>query len=82
MERTFDQIAEDFSRHRFAETYPYLCDDARWNLVGDKQIVGKEDIVHVCEQSSDYLTSVRTTFNRFKTVIGERCVVSTARPSM
>jgi hypothetical protein len=40
MERTFDQIAEDFSRHRFAETYPYLCDDARWNLVGDKQIVG------------------------------------------
>ena len=31
---TIDAIAEAFSGHRFADAYPFLADDVRWELVG------------------------------------------------
>ena len=75
MDRTIEQIAEAFSSHRFSETYPYLSDSVRWNLVGAEQVVGREEVVSWCQQSGEELAGVTTTFNRFKTVIGNNCVV-------
>jgi hypothetical protein len=34
MTNTAAAIAESFSRHRFAETFPHLADDVRWVAVG------------------------------------------------
>jgi hypothetical protein len=75
MDRTLEQIAEAFSHHRFSETYPFIHDNVRWNLVGAEPIIGKADVVSACEQSSDELAQATTTFNRFRTVISENCVV-------
>jgi len=75
MSRSVEQIAEAFCRHRFEETYPYLLDDVRWHLVGDRLVVGREDVEHTCEQSSEYLAGVTTAFTRFRVVAGNDSVV-------
>jgi hypothetical protein len=75
MERRIEQIAEAFSRHRFAETYPYLLDDVHWNLVGERRIVGREDVIDTCGQSAEYLAGVTSKFKKFKVVVGDDCVV-------
>ena len=36
------QVAEAFSGHRFAEAYPALADDVRWEIVGEETLVGGE----------------------------------------
>jgi hypothetical protein len=69
------QIAEAFSRHRFAETYPYLDNDIRWTLVGDRQLLGREEVVKTCEDSAEYLARVTTKFSRFRILNCTECVV-------
>jgi hypothetical protein len=42
MELTNQQIAEAFSHHDFEAAYPYLTEDVRWNIVGQRRVEGKE----------------------------------------
>jgi hypothetical protein len=75
-DRGIEELAEAFSRHRFAEVYPYLSDDVRWDVVGDRLVVGRADVVSTCEQSAEYLAGVTTDFRRFRVVVGgDRVVV-------
>ena len=69
------QIEEAFSSHKFELTYAYLSDDVRWDNVGGEQIHGKDRVIHTCEQSAQYLATVSTKFSKFKTMVGENCVV-------
>jgi hypothetical protein len=69
------QIAEAFSTHQFATAYPYLSDQIEWNMIGGEVIRGKEAVIETCDQSSMYLSTVKTTFNKFKTFVGENSVV-------
>ena len=69
------QIAEAFSRHRFDEAYPYLHEDVRWTLVGDRQLVGRDEVMATCAQSAAYLAGVTSTFRKVRVVVGENCVV-------
>ena len=75
MSLTFKQIAEAFSNHKFELAYAYLSDDVRWDNVGGEQIHGKDNVIHTCEQSAQYLATVTTKFSKFKTIVGENCVV-------
>ena len=75
MEVTNEQIAEAFSHHDFEATYPYLTDDVRWNIVGERLVEGKEKIIAVCRESAAYLTGVTTDFVKFRTVVTDDCVV-------
>jgi ketosteroid isomerase-like protein len=68
-------IAEAFSRHRFDEAYPYLHEDVRWTLVGDRELVGRDAVVSTCRQSAAYLAGVTSTFRRVRVVAGESGVV-------
>ena len=74
-ELTSEQIAEAFSRHDFEASYPYLADDIRWNIVGERLVEGKENVISVCRESAEYLTGVTTDFRRFRKVITDGCVV-------
>jgi limonene-1,2-epoxide hydrolase len=74
-ELTSEQIAEAFSRHDFEASYPYLADDIRWNIVGERLVEGKENVISVCRESAEYLTGVTTDFRRFRKVITDNCVV-------
>ena len=69
------QIAEAFSRHEFEKTYPYLLDTIEWNLVGDQQIKGHENVIKSCRQSADYLATVTTAFSQFTVIVGGTHVV-------
>ncbi|QHV99097.1 nuclear transport factor 2 family protein [Spirosoma endbachense] len=62
---TIQQIAEAFSRHDFASTYPYLSNTIQWNLIGSQVLIGTQDIIAACEQSAAYLKTVTTTFDMF-----------------
>jgi hypothetical protein len=74
MSPTITEIAESFSRHRFGDTYPSLREDIEWTQIG-----GKGDVVKACEESARYLANVETTFNTFKVVTGDDCVVIDSR---
>ena len=75
MELTSQRIAEAFSRHDFEVTYPYLTDDLRWNIVGERLIEGKEKVIAVCRESAAYLTGVTTDSVKFRTVVTDDCIV-------
>ena len=75
MELTNEQIAEAFSRHDFEASYPYLTEDIRWNIVGERLVEGKEEVIVVCRESAAYLTGVTTDFVKFRTVVTDDCVV-------
>lgn len=75
MDLSNEQIAEAFSRHRFAETYPYLAGDVRWTLVGGQDIVGSKDVMGTCDENAGYLGSVTTRFTKFRVVTGADTVV-------
>ena len=72
---TNEQIAEAFSRHAFATTYPYLADDIVWDNIGGQQLSGRADVMEACDQSAGYLANVTTRFSRFRTVVGTQSVV-------
>ena len=67
MSSTPRRIAEAFSGHRFAEAYPALADDVRWDLVGvgvardrvDGQ-VGHVSSCDVYEFRGDELVAIRS----------------------
>ncbi len=72
---TIEQIAEAFSRHAFATTYPHIAEDVIWDNVGGPQITGKADLMETCDQSAAYLAGVTTRFDRFRLVVGDQSVV-------
>ena len=72
---TNEQIAEAFSRHRFAETYEHLAPDVQWIPIGASTIEGREAVIATCEESAAYLSQVTTKFRSFRTVVGDDAVV-------
>lgn len=70
-----DRIAEAFSRHRFEEVYPYLHEDVCWTLVGDRELVGRDEVMATCARSAAYLAGVTSTFRSVRVVVGESGVV-------
>jgi hypothetical protein len=73
------EIAENFSRHRFEQTYRFMLDDIEWTQIGRTLVRGKDDVTGVCEESSKYLASVRTTFHQFEVIEGNDSVVIDTR---
>ena len=74
-ELTTRQVAEAFSGHRFDLTIPYLADDIRWNLVGQELLGGKAAVIAACRRSAAELAGVTTTFDKFRSIVAEDCVV-------
>ena len=75
MQLTNEQVAAAFSGHDFEATFPYLADDIRWNILGDKLVEGKERVVATCRQTAGYLAGVTTSFARFRTLVAGDSVV-------
>lgn len=75
MSLTINQIAEAFSSHRFAETYPYLSDSIKWNNVGGEEYTGRDVVIDQCEQSASYLSTVSTIFIKFKVTQAQACIM-------
>ena len=72
---TIEAIAEAFSRHRFAEAYPYLADDVRWHLVGGPTLRGAGEVRAACEATPRELETTETEFQKFRMIVGSDSVV-------
>lgn len=75
MSLTHQEIAEAFSRHDFSAAYGYLAGGIVWNLIGGKQLVGRDSVIAECESSAAYLATVTTRFVTFRLLSGEDWVV-------
>ena len=69
------QIAEAFSSHRFAVTYPYMADEIKWNIVGREELMGREAVIARCDKSAKFLETVSATITKLKINRAETCVV-------
>jgi hypothetical protein len=63
------------SRHDFDAAFPFLADDVVWELVGDRSIVGKDEVVAVCQGTTRDLVGVTTTFETFRVIRDDQAVV-------
>jgi len=71
------QIAEAFCSYRFVETYPYIADKIKWNIVGSEELMGREAVIDRCDKSAKFLATVSATITKTKLDIhrAERFVV-------
>ncbi len=69
------QIAEAFCSWRFTETYPYMTDEIKWNIVGWKELVGRAAVIARCEESAKFLETVSATLTKLKIIRAETCVI-------
>jgi SnoaL-like domain len=62
MQPTPKEISEAFSNGNFKFSYPFLAEVVEWNIVGDKLLKGKAEVVEYCNNIAAYFASVTTTF--------------------
>ena len=75
MSLTFEQIAEAFCSHRFAETFPYMADEIKWNMIGREELIGREAVIAHCNKGLKFLETVSTTYPKLKIYRAETCVI-------
>jgi len=75
MSLTIDQIAEAFCSHRFAETFPYMTDEIKWNMIGREECIGREAVIAHCNKGLKFLETVSTTYPKLKIYHAESCVI-------
>ncbi len=57
------QIAEEFSKGNFEFAYNHLAQDIQWNIVGDKLLTGKDQVIEFCNKTAEYFREVTTEFS-------------------
>ena len=55
MSLNIEQIAEASCSHRFGETYPYMTDEIKWNIVGREELMGREAVIDKCAEGAKFL---------------------------
>ena len=75
MSLNIDQIAEAFCSHRFAETFPYMADEIKWNIIGREELMGREAVIAQCDKAVKFLETVSTTDLKLKVYRAETCVI-------
>lgn len=75
MSLNIDQIAEAFCSHRFAETFPYMAHEIKWNMIGREEPIGREAVIDRCDKSAKFLETVAATITKLKIYRAEPCVI-------
>jgi hypothetical protein len=74
MEPTIKEIALAFSGGNFEIAYPFLTDDTQWQIIGEKTLKGKDNIIKFCDQTAKYFSEVTTDFQMSNLVVGDDSV--------
>lgn len=69
------QIAEAISSHKFETAYQYFSEVVMWNMIGGQVVRGKKEVIKTCDESAKYLSNVKITFGKFKTLVAENSVI-------
>jgi Zn/Cd-binding protein ZinT len=74
---TQKEIAGAFSNGKFDLVYPYLAENIKWNVVGEEQFAGRDEVIKKCEQTAEYFKSVTTDFKTINFITdGNRIAVN------
>jgi ketosteroid isomerase-like protein len=68
------QIAEEFSKGNFEFAYNYFAQDIQWNIVGDKLLTGRDDVIDFCNKTALYFKEVTTEFNVSNIIVDNNLV--------
>ena len=68
MQAATRQISEQFSLGNFTFCYDHFGDDVVWNIIGNRSLKGKQEVIAYCEQMSIEIAS--TTLANFN-IVGE-----------
>lgn len=74
MQPTNKQICREFSSGNFKFSYDYLSDDIQWNIVGDKILSGKDNVIEFCNKTAEYISGVITKFNIINLIEEDNCI--------
>lgn len=67
MSLDIENIARTFCSWKFPDTYQYMANDIRWNVIGRGESVGREAVIGQCAQSLRFLETVTGTVTKLKT---------------
>ncbi len=74
MKQIIKEIALQFSSGKFENCYSYMTEKTQWNIIGEKILQGKENIIKFCAETAKYFSEVTTDFQISNIVAGESCV--------
>ena len=76
MQPTITALSREFSGGNFKFAYNFLTDDIEWNIVGDKILKGKADVIEFCNTTARYFAEVSTKFVLINLICdGERVAI-------
>ncbi|KYG79671.1 hypothetical protein AWW67_10100 [Roseivirga seohaensis] len=64
------EIAIAFSKGEFSSVYDKLANNIEWNIVGERLLKGKEEVIAYCQKTAQYFSEVSTDF-RLKSIVAE-----------
>jgi ketosteroid isomerase-like protein len=62
------EIARAFSNGDFETTFAFLADDVVWKVVGEREFVGKDEVIENCLKTAAYFASVTTKFRTLNVI--------------
>jgi SnoaL-like domain len=68
------EICIAFSNGNFNIAYNFFADDIEWNIVGDKILSGKKNVMDFCNNTAAYFTTVTTKFTIGNLIADNNCV--------
>ena len=74
------EIALAFSLGKFEKVYPYFSDEIIWEIVGEKRLKGKSEVISNCEQIARYFASVESMFKENQIILSKNKVIITGTP--
>ncbi len=66
MSLSIDQIAETFCSWKFAETFPYMAEEIKWNVINRAELLGRDAVIEQCGKAIKFLDTVEGTVTRLK----------------
>jgi limonene-1,2-epoxide hydrolase len=69
MEASTKEISQQFSSGNFPFCYAYFADDIIWTIVGNKAVIGKEQVVAFCDKMMEEIAS--STLNNTNIIAAE-----------
>jgi hypothetical protein len=66
MNLDIEQIAKTFISHNFDETFPYMADGIKWNVIGRHELLGRDAVMAQCAEAKKFLATVATTFTKLE----------------
>lgn len=67
-------MAKAFSEGKFETVFPFMSEDIKWNIIGNRVLNGKESVISFCGETQKYFSEVKTVFKTSNIISDKECV--------